>query len=104
VIKPISIVLAVSLASASAGVLAHDASSSTSSAQMQQCVATEKAKADGRTDTDINQSCLAKMQKRLSQAPDGSSTGNAPSSSGTSPATPTDPNSTAPRDSSQPPK
>lgn len=102
-IKPISIVLAVGLAAASAGALADDPDYSTASAShLQRCIAKQKAKSDGRTDSDITQYCIAKMQKKhesnMSTAPA------ATPPSPPTPASPNDPNETMPNDTRQDPR
>ena len=89
-IKPLSIALALSLAAAGTAALADDPGSSMTGTPMQNCVAKEKAKNDGRTDAAISAACTAKMQKQQS-----------PSSSMT-PDTATSPSTTAPPASSYP--
>lgn len=78
-IKPLSIALALSLAAAGAAALAEDPGSTMSATPMQECIAKEKAKNDGRTDADISAACTAKMQKQ--QGPSSSPNDMAPSTS-----------------------
>ncbi len=99
-IKPLSIALALSLAAAGTAALAGEPGSSMTGTPMQNCVAKEKAKHDGRSDADISTACTAKMQKQ--QVPSTSMTpGTETSPSTTAPPPSSDP-STAPDDSTTP--
>jgi hypothetical protein len=108
VIKPLSIALAVSLAVAGSAALAGDPSGSMTGTQMQNCIAKEKAKNDGRSDADISSACTAKLQKQQGQSSGNSTNGMTPGSgtspSATTPATPDYPTTTTPNDSNQTPK
>lgn len=105
-IKPLSIALALSLAAAGTAALADDPGSSMTGTPMQNCVAKEKAKNDGRTDADISAACTAKMQKQQSPStsPNSMTPGNGPSPSTTTPPPSSYPSTTTPNDTSQDPK
>lgn len=105
-IKPLSIALALSLAAASAAALADDPGSSMSGTPMQNCVAKEKAKNDGRTDADISAACTAKMQKQQSpsSSPSEMTPGSGPAPSTTTPPPSSYPSTATPNDPSQEPK
>jgi hypothetical protein len=106
-IKPLSIALALSLAAASTAALADD-TSSMSGSHMQNCVAKEKAKNDGRSDAQISQACTTKMQQKYQNQSNGNSMngmqapGTTPSA--TTPNSPTYPNNTTPNETNQVPK
>lgn len=105
--KPLSIALALSLAAAGASALADDATST--SAHMQKCVAKQKAKNDGRTDTQISQACATKMQQKYPSQPSSGNSMNDMQTPGTTPGaqTPSAPNypsTTTPEQNSQMPK
>jgi hypothetical protein len=107
--KPISIALALGLAAAGATAFADDTTGSMSGTHMQQCIAKQKAKNDGRSDADISQACTAKMQKHQSQSSNGNSTGgmtpgNGPASSATTPTSPNYPSNSTPNETNQVPK
>jgi hypothetical protein len=101
-IKPLSIVLALGLAASGATAFADDTSGSTNGTHMQQCIAKQKAKNDGRSDADISQACTARMQKHDS----GNTTTPAPSTApGTvTPSSPNYPSTSTPNDPAQVPK
>jgi hypothetical protein len=105
VIKPLSIALALGLAAAGTAALAGDPGSSMTGTPLQNCVAKEKAKNDGRTDADINAACTAKMQKQQtpSTSTDSMAPGNGPAPSTTTPPPSSYP-TTTPDDTSQDPK
>jgi hypothetical protein len=104
VIKSLSVALTAALAAASVTAFADDTSGATAT-HVQQCVAKEKAKNDGRSEAAINQACMAKVQKYQSQ-PDSSGmtppTTTTPSSP--APSSPNYPSSSTPNDTTQVPK
>ena len=105
-IKPLSIALALSLAAAGATALADDPGSSTTGTPLQNCIAEEKAKNDGRTEATITSACTAKMQKQQSPStsPNSMTPGNGPAPSTTTPPPSSYPSTTTPNDTSQDPK
>jgi hypothetical protein len=107
-IKPLSIALALSLATASAAALADD-TTSMSGTHMQNCVAKEKAKNDGRSDSQISQACTTKMQQKSQTQPGNGNSTNGMQTPGTTPSamtpnSPTYPNNTTPNETNQVPK
>jgi hypothetical protein len=108
VIKPLSIALAFSLATAGTAALADD-TSSMSASHMQHCIAKEKAKNDGRSDAQISQACTTKMQQKYQNQSSNGNSMNDMQSPGTTPSaatpnSPTYPNNTTPNETNQTPK